>query len=58
MQKAPKNKSLSWELLAAASPLAVLAAMAPMIGASLPDLSQIAGIGCLATAGVYYAHAW
>ena len=56
MQKAPKNKSLSWELIAATSPLAVLAAAAPALGASLPDLSRIAGLGCFATAGIMAAH--
>ena len=56
MQKAPKNKSLSWELLAAASPLAILAAMAPVMGAQLPDLARIGGMGCIATAGIMAAH--
>ncbi len=58
MKKAPKNKSLSWELLAAASPLAILAAIAPAIGKSLwsPAMAQIAGAGCLATAAVMKAH--
>ena len=58
MQKAPKNKSLSWELLAAGSPLLILAAMAPQIGQSLwsPQMAQIAGLGCFATAGIYAAH--
>lgn len=58
MKKAPKNKSLSWELLAAASPLAVLAAIAPAIGKSLwsPEMAQIAGVGCFATVAVMAAH--
>lgn len=58
MQKAPKNKSLSWELLAAASPLAVLAAMAPHVGQSIASaqMAQVAGAACLATAGIMAAH--
>lgn len=58
MKKAPKNKSLSWELLASASPLAVLAAIAPAIGKSLwsPEMAQIAGVGCFATVAVMAAH--
>ena len=56
MQKAPKDKSLSWELLAALSPLAILAAAAPSMGASLPSLTQVAGIGCLSASALMAAH--
>jgi S-DNA-T family DNA segregation ATPase FtsK/SpoIIIE len=63
MQKAPKNKSLSWEILAAASPIAILAAMAPVLQpdglksfAMQPDVLRFAGLGCLSAVGIIAAH--
>lgn len=59
MQKAPKNKSLSWEILAAGTPLLVLGAAGSFLGdmsTYLPGLLRYAGFGCFATAGIMAAH--
>lgn len=61
MQKSPTNKSLSWELLAAGSPLLLFAAasglvLPGMLQQYLPDLLRLAAMGCLGTAGVMGAH--
>ena len=61
MQKSPVNKSLSWELLAAGSPLLLFAAasglvLPGMLQQYLPALLRLAAMGCLGTAGVMAAH--